>query len=285
MANFLTTPASINLSGLQTVSNAAISVSNLLLATPNTAGYQPMNPVGTTSSVGSALGLNNILNLSPKSLVFHYEGEQTVSLESDITDHYIENNSALQDQISIRPVLVTTHGFIGELNDVPPAALALLQTLSQKLTTISGYAPGLSVTALNAYNTAFQAYQTAQSVANSLSSTVSSLFGTKTQNLQQAMFNQFYSYWQNRILFTVQTPWTVFNNMAIYKLRAIQSEETNVITDFEVTFKAIQTAQTLFSNPVQSSIAATQSASASMIGTQTAQPGGPSVAAALAGVQ
>lgn len=298
MANLLSQTQSATgiLSG---VANIAGALGGLLVASPQfTVGYQPNNPVSSGFSLSNAL--SNLLNPAPKSLLFHYEGEQTVALESDITDHFIESNVAIQDQIALRPVIITTHGFIGELNNVPPPALAALQTVSQTLTTIGAYTPGLSATAINSYNTAFQAYQTAQALLNSASSAWSSLTGTggesvigsnglnkqPNQNLQQTMFQQFYGYWNTRTLFTVQTPWAVFQSMAIYKLRAIQSEETNVITDFEVTFKQIRTASTVTTpSPITSSIFGAQAAAATQLGTQTPAASALTQTSALSGAQ
>jgi len=241
-----------NTSALATLTTTALGLSNLILVSPQkTVGYQPQNTV-TPSGVTAQ---------QPPALLFHYEGEQSVTLESDITDHYIEDNTALQDQISLKPEMITTHGFIGELNDVAPAALAPVKAVADKLVSISGYTPALSATALLAYNTAFQLYQTAASAANSAVSawaTVTNSGGNSyvgsngltavaNQNKQQIMFQQLYGYWFNRVLFTVQTPWCVFENMAIKSLRAIQDAETNVITDFELTFKTIRIASTQLS--------------------------------------
>jgi len=50
----------------------------------------------------------------------------------------------------------------------------------------------------------------------------------------------FYGYWQSRTLFTVQTPWAIFQDMAIQNLRAIQDDSTRMITDFEITFKMLR---------------------------------------------
>lgn len=232
-----------NVSALATATTAATALSNLILATPqSTLGYQPQNQPGTTTLQ------------QPPSFMFHYEGEQTVSLESDITDHYVEDNTAIQDQISIKPPTITTHGFIGELNDVPPALLAPLQTVADKLLFIGAYTPTLTASALIAYNEATLLYNTAASAASSAVSAWASLSGSggesvingqgitkqSNQNKQQTFFQQFYGYWQTRTLFTVQTPWAVFQNMAIRSLRAVQGEDTRVITDFEVTFKLIR---------------------------------------------
>lgn len=245
-----------NLSGLSAITTAATSLSNLILVSPQkTVGYQPQS-------------VNGVQAEQPPSLLFHYEGEQTVGIESDITDHFIEDNTAIQDQIALKPETVTTHGFIGELNNVKPALFGLLNTLANKLTVIDAYAPGLSKTAINAVNQADQLYQVGSKAANSAVSAWSSITGQDGENVigssgiqngafnaatgqisgnqskQQVIFQQFYGYWRARTLFTVQTPWAVFQNMAIKSLRAIQDAETRVITDFEVSFKMIRTAST-----------------------------------------
>lgn len=247
-----------DLSTLSSATTSAQALSNLILVSPQqTVGYQPQAQPVKNGNPGQ----------NPPAILFHYEGEQFVAIQSDITDHYIEDNTAIQDQIALRPEEITTHGFIGELNDVAPPALQIVQQIANKLVTINAYLPEISVTAQIAYNEAFQFYQIAQAVKNSAVSTWGALTGnfgenvigtnglgtafnpatgqvTGSQNKQQVAFQQFYGYWKNRTLFTVQTPWAVFQNMAIKSLRAIQDAETRVITDFEVTFKMIRFAST-----------------------------------------
>lgn len=245
----------VNLASLSPATTAATALSNLVLVSPQkTVGYQPQ--------------LSDQTAQPPPALLFHYEGEQTVAIESDITDHFVEDNTAIQDQISLKPEIVTTHGFIGELNNVAPKALQLLQTLANKLTVVDAYTPALSTTALLAYTNAFLLYQVAQNAINAGVSAWSSLTGQdglnvigssgiqggafsassgeikNNQTKQQIAFQQFYGYWRARTLFTVQTPWAIFQNMAIQRLRAIQDAESKVITDFEVTFKMMRFAST-----------------------------------------
>lgn len=269
----------VNLSALSTVTTTATALSNLILVSPQqTIGYQPQNDPTQ----------NGQTNAQKPALLFHYEGEQTATLQSDITDEYVEDNTAINDQISLKPEEVTTHGYIGELNDIAPPALAALELIADKLTVIDAYTPALSTTALIAYNTAFQLYQTAANAASSAVSAWSSVAGNggesvisgndgfpialePNQNKQQTMFQQFYGYWRNRTLFTVQTPWAVYQNMAIKTLRAIQEEDTNQITDFEVTFKIIRFASTesVSDGSNAQGRAATQSSSLTDFGTST----------------
>ncbi len=272
----------INLSSLSAATTKATALSNLVLvSSQSTVGYQPQNPSAA----------NNPLSLAqqPPKFLFNYEGEQTIALESDITDHYVEDNTAVQDQIALKPELITTHGFIGELNNIPPPALALLKTAAEKLTAVTAYAPQLTITSQLAYNNALLLYQVGANALNSAISAWSSLGNLVTgstgqttigqtvqtatnQNKQQTAFQLFYGYWKERRLFTVQTPWAVFQNMAIKNLRAIQDAETDKITDFEVTFKMIRQASTSFAGGAAVSLsgrAASQAAGAVNLGTST----------------
>lgn len=233
--------------------NLLNSLGNLLIASPKrTQGYQPQSDPTDEGLVSSLT--------PPPSILFHYEGEQTVTLTSDITDHFIEDNTALQDQIALKPVVITTHGFIGELNNVAPGALGTLKQAANTLTSISSYIPAITPTAQLIYDQAFAAYQLTKSIGNSAIAAVSSLIGAggesvisgldeevdvvSGQNEQQTYFQLFYGYWTKRTLFTVQTPWAIFQNMAIQSFRAIQDAETRMITDFEVSFKMINVAST-----------------------------------------
>jgi hypothetical protein len=235
----------MNLAALSKVTTTATGLGNLLLVTPNTEGIQPQaGPVDVPFSEPLPFG-----SIDPPKFLFNYEGEQTVLLESDITDHYVEDNTAVNDNIAIKPELITTHGFVGELNDIAPSILKPLQFAAEKLTVIDGYVPGLSVSALLAYNTAFQLYQTAGNLLNSVVSAWDTVFGGGSQTKQQIAFAKFNGYWRNRTLFTVQTPWASFQNCAIKTLRAVQDADSKVITDFEITFKVIRFAKTITTNP------------------------------------
>lgn len=281
-----------NLAAIQQGTTSALSLANLVLVTPtSTQGYQPTNPPTNDGKPSTAA--------PPPSLIFHYEGEQAITIESDITDHYAEDNTSRQDQIALRPEIVTTQGFIGELNNVVPGLLAPLKFAADKLSTINTYVPQLSQTALNAYNIAFFNYQSAQNTINAAVSAWSSLTGgggtnvigdtglgsafdpdsgtvANNQNKQQIAFQQFYGYWSSRTLFNIQTPWAILTNMAILRLRAVQDAETRVISTFEVTFKKIRTAQTLTFNGALDKLfqsrAAAQADKLVNLGTSSGQP-------------
>jgi len=289
-------PISTGSSVLSNATTAALALGNIALVVPSiingftqSGAYQPQNPPlsdGTPSKLPQ-----------PKAFLFDYDGEQSVELSSDITDHFTESNNPIQDNIALKSVKIVTRGFISELNDIPPAFLQIARTIAQKLTAVSAYAPSVSETAQIAYNQAFQAYQTAISLANAAVAAWSSV-GTKTSNptilsgsefstnglatsfstlstqsRQQIAFQIFYGYWASRTLFTIQTPWAVHSNMAIENVRAIQSEDTAIISEFECRFKQIRTVKSAMDqSDVSQGRASTMAQSQSNLGTSTPVP-------------
>jgi hypothetical protein len=246
----------INLANISNAQNTALGLSNLILVTPQDLGFQPQNPReadGTPSK-----------SEPPPALLFHFEGEQSLTIEADVTDHYVEDNTAVQDHIALKPEIVNTQGFIGELNNVPPKGLGIVKEIADRLTTVTAFAPKLSATAQNIYNQASTAYSLAKTVAKSAVSAWNTLSGNQesnvsiigedglvigeNQNKQQVAFQQFYGYMQSRTLFTVQTPWCVIQDMALVRLHPIQDADSKLMTTFEVSFKRIRTAKTQIAN-------------------------------------
>lgn len=237
----------IDLTSLSNAANTALALSNLVLVSPVQSNrYQPQD------DNGNAFG-------TP--LLFNFEGENTASLDSLITDHYVEDNTAIEDHIALAPEIITVNGFIGELNNVTPEALEPIRQAADRLQVINAYLPVISEAAQEAYNAAFQAYQLSQTIRRAAVSSWQSINNSGTineigsdgliggevnqnQNKQQVFFGQIYGYWRRKTLFTVQTPWAIFKNCSLLRVRAIQGEEDQNISDFELTFKVIRFART-----------------------------------------
>ena len=252
---------------LSSITSNVQSASNIILVTPN-------KNIGIVAQ-----------DTADESFLFHILGDETATLQSEITDHFVENNSAIQDQIALKPEMITTNGFIGELNNVTPPALEPLKAAADKLSLISPFVPSLSSSAMIAYNQALQAYQTADAAAQALVSAFTSLSGLgQGQTKQQAAFNKFYAWWKNRQLFTVQTPWCIFKDMAILSLRATQAEDTRMITDFEISFKQMRFAQSVTTSrkPTSQGRRAAQASDVVNQGPDQLSPG-PSLSSALGG--
>lgn len=232
----------IDLSSLSENALNLNAVTNLVLVTPENKGYRAQNPTGLDEKI-----------------LFNFELDNKANLESDITDYFVEDNTALQDQISLKPETITVRGLVGELNNViTGTAGEVARTARDRLLNIADFNPELTLTALRAYNLALQGYQLAANAKRNITSAANALRGDNTfteqgeaefsnfaQTEQQIYFRKFYTYWRNRTLFTIQTPWAVFKNMAIQRLTAIQDEESELVTDFEITFKVIRFSSTL----------------------------------------
>lgn len=263
-----------NLSSLTAAATTATTLGGLVLAIPQlaggsgargTIGYQPQAPSDPSANGDGTATAPQL----PPNFVFHYEGDQSIEVEADITDHYLEDNTAVQNNIALKPVTINTKGFIGELNDIVPPAFKIATQIRDKLTAIAGYAPGLTTTANLLYNNAFMAYQSASILQNAAVSAWSSISGdagtnvinadgiegvdidagevSGNQDKQQTAFQLFYGYYVARRLFTVQTPWAVFQDMAIASIRPTQSGATRTVSEFSLRFKQIRTAKTTLS--------------------------------------
>lgn len=180
---------------------------------------------------------------------FDYEGDDSVSLVNDITDHWVEDNVAVQDHIGVRPVMIVLKGRTSNLTlkasvlkSVSGALSAVENTLSQvsayggtgKYTT--GVADKMIASITQVQNIAVQIEQAAARIAQ-----IANFFPTKgAQNNQQKAFAMLSALRNARTIFTVFTPFQVFYNMAIMNVTAVQPAMGRTIADFTVTMKQLQ---------------------------------------------
>ena len=179
--------------------------------------------------------------------VFDYEGETTVTMQADITDHYTEDNSAIQDHIAIKPIRITLRGFVAELVKVKPTGLTgAIQKLSNALSIvpayIGDYTPGVVQSMQNALLGAQNAVNTADQALNRVQNIVD-MFGqdnTISKNKQQKAYAQLEQLFNTKQKVVVQTPYKIFDNMYIESLSFSQDETTKYITDIQVTLKQLR---------------------------------------------
>lgn len=177
--------------------------------------------------------------------VFDIADESQVILESEITDHYVEDGTAVQDHIALRPEKVTLKGYVGELPYTKDGGQTTLQKATQKLTTIASYLPAVSTFAQNLYSRA----KTKNDALTALKDTGLDLYKTyRNVNIphdkQSEAFIYFEALRNSRALFTVQTPFRYYTDMAIESIKSVQSSATRDESNFEVTFKKIRKVQT-----------------------------------------
>ncbi len=186
--------------------------------------------------------------------VFDIEGETTASLGADATDHYVENNVAIQDHIAIKPKRFVLHSYVGELvyredNQTD----TILQNVVQKLTTLNSFLPVLAAGAEQVY-AAIDNASISDISLNSLKADninqVANLWGlVKNMNPNASRQMQAYMYFkalmEQKILVSMQTPFEFLTNMMILDVVAVQGEKTKYMTDFVLTLKHLRFAQTI----------------------------------------
>lgn len=183
------------------------------------------------------------------SFAFDYRENDEVELDSEISDHWLEDNSAAQDHIAVRPALVTLSGYVSELTlsaEILNFILGTLNTATNGLSALPLFLAAQTPGGAQAIEQAVTQAQTViqqveQSVARGaqLANILSGLVGGPIRNKQQLAYLQLQAYQQARIIFTVLTPFQVFQNMAIESLRAVQPPETQYWSKFTVRMKQL----------------------------------------------
>lgn len=217
-------------------------------------------------------------------LFFQTVTDDTVNFQSQITDNWVENNTAIQDHIAISPVTITMRGLVGELvytsddairdyesalaraNAINSKDATLLQfgqyytqtDIDGKLTAVSAYFPEVSnITqmAQNMWDLHEASRQKAERISKILTGQASNNLATKMNaysglysNARQSKLKEvaesLKDYWLNRKAFIVNTPFGDFDNMYIQAVTLHQGNE-NFIGEINITLKQIRFAQTI----------------------------------------
>ena len=183
-------------------------------------------------------------------------GDETLNADCDVTDHYVESNTAYQDQIALKPKIYTITGEIGELvwYQRNPVSQTLGQ-VAQKLEGVISFLPIRSRSFNQMKNTVMKASQwvdTASNAVQKLSSLTRGVVGTFTQdgeekNIEGALSRQaqayliLLSYRDNRIPLSIRTPWGILKSYVITNLELKQPKESKDKSLINITFKEFRT--------------------------------------------
>lgn len=193
--------------------------------------------------------------------------DDTLNFQSQITDNYVENNTAVQDNIALAPITITMNGLCGEkvytLSDALKAEEDVikqynetnrkreLELRNQKLGAIEAYLPKFSnstAKAQNLYHFAKAAVKKALTVIGTYKSSyqINSQFtqySGLSSNIKDSKIRECATYlkdaWQSRKAFIARTPFGVFNNMYIQSVTFQQGNE-NYKADLSITLKQIR---------------------------------------------
>lgn len=203
----------------------------------------------TGGALVRATGADNN-RLGAGGFLFDIIDHEEATFESDITDHYVEKNFAVQDHIAQRPMILNVKGFMGELNDVAIQRQISILTNVQSLGDIGGLAPNFSMQAAQVYAKVAEVESKINNVLNQAAN-IYDIFNPKatTNTRAQRAFLFFQNLWKNGLPCDVETPFGVFKNMYILRVSNINRGDTKIITDFSVTFKQIRTVDTITEVP------------------------------------
>lgn len=188
------------------------------------------------------IGITGLLGIA--GFKFDLENETEIVLENMSSDHYLEDNNYVNENIALKPVIVTMSGEIGEIADRVEKVQSTLEKYTEKLTTIVSYLPVVTSTASKIMNNV-GAFQGKEVGFDAYANLGEDLFKTyKDINIpntrQQEVFLFFEALRNARTLFTVETYYRNYTNMAIQKIQFRQRKETKDVSEVVVTLKGMR---------------------------------------------
>lgn len=189
--------------------------------------------------------------LRPKSSVgisgflFDVPDQDSIRVNWDITDHYTENNSFLNDHRVKQPIIITLTGFVGELVfRAPEGVEGAIQEISNRLESVEAYLGDSTPGAIQDIQGAIQQAQSTASAINQTLDRVQNVIGFfegegPEETAQQRAFRELNALGEQTIL-SVQTPWDFFDDMTIQSIGISQEGNTNDISDISVTLKQLR---------------------------------------------
>lgn len=186
--------------------------------------------------------------------------QNNLSLKSDITNHYTEENYWINDHWTINPPQYTLSGLIGELiYTVPegwaqkieslygPTGLGLLSVLSP---TLGSYTSGVLNITRKVQSVVNKYINVAKQSANKIKDFALKKAGitvVKKTN-QRRVLDELENLMNNRVLVNVVTPYGTYNRLAIIAINIRQSENTRFISDIEITFQKWRSVDELYTD-------------------------------------
>jgi hypothetical protein len=212
-----------------------------------------LNNADIANNLTNKFIVSPVFNLGIAGFVFDIPKETRIRLESESTDHYAEDNSALQDHIALKPIIIETGGFVSELKYTVADPKDEIQELVERLTTINAFIPPLTEAArstrdaINTAQTETNSLDTLGATTNSAIDIYKAYKDINPPDTEQArIFNFFKALRDARQLVAIDSPWGFYNNLEIRSLNAVQSQDTKSVTDFSLTLKEFRTVRTQF---------------------------------------
>ena len=190
---------------------------------------------------------------------FHIPETEMVKFENEITDHYIDTGTAIQDHIVQKPITITVTGLVGDYfysnNKIEDFFALIIPTL----TLVKEFIPEFTKTFGIKYGsekelkniqlpggpqapTLLAGISKNQFNVMDLFTLFQSLYKLKSAQTRAFLF--FECLWKSRSLFSVETTWKRYDNMVVQSMQARRDNNAD-ITEFSITFKQLSFAQTV----------------------------------------
>lgn len=218
--------------------------------------------VVTTERIQMSLNASDYLNkkvaaiVSPKHAegingwIFDIPKSEQVKISNDITDHYMENNSFINDHVVRKPIKITLTGLIGELVYRKPIGYSAdLNFFSGSLEVVDTYLGDYSPQQLQKQQNLLNEVQKNNNFVNQIvqktTNIVKSFSGDgQLRTMQEVAYSELKALSDNNSLLKVQTPFAYYENMFIEDLTFSQEEDSDSYCDISITLKEMRFAET-----------------------------------------
>lgn len=183
------------------------------------------------------------------SLIFSTIESHNLNIQSNITDYWLEDHTAIQESIGLQPIQISLTGLVGEIEYTDGSSWGdnligklnqlsrekLGYTLTDKLSAIGSLVPQMD----NYTQLAKNALSQVENVYKNVKGKINKFFGNKTELRQTQRAKWLYDVWQTKTALKVTTPFGTFRNMYILSAPMVQ-EQTNTVSKISVTLKQLR---------------------------------------------
>lgn len=209
-------------------------------------------------NIGEAV-VNVLGNTGIAGFKFHVPEKEQVKMQNDVTDHYVDTNSPVQDHVARKPITITLNGFQGDyfysVNKIEDTLAKVIPTLSLVKQFLPRLPDSTKQRLAKKYQQVTQTQKTPLALQNNgteytlnsidLFKLFQDLYKLKSPQTRAFFFLE--TLWRTNAVFTVETTWKRYNNMLITDITPIRDNNAD-ITEFSVSFKQINFTASLVEN-------------------------------------
>lgn len=172
----------------------------------------------------------------------HIYGTETMSLNADITDNYVESNIAYQEHIALKPKVFTLSGEVGELTWFrKDEENSIIGAVEQKLYPVVSFFPPISKQASVVQDKALKIMGVIDSLDNFANRVWGLLSEDDVDTEQKKSYKYLMTLWQRRVPINIGTPYGKMYNYVIQSIEFTQPDRTVDKSQIKISFKEFKT--------------------------------------------